>query len=145
MAFASLEDINVHLPDDKIEVDLALYEPLQLDAERVVRGYLAGYVPATILSLWTTPETTPGLIRAITGRLVAAFQYRERYSEDSLDDPQYAIQKYSEAIGWLTGIQTGSMVIEELADPVGAEHMSENDFWPNTTTPGPYFTMDQQL
>ena len=38
MALASLDDINVHLPEDKIEVDSARYDDIQLDAERVVRG-----------------------------------------------------------------------------------------------------------
>jgi hypothetical protein len=143
VALASLDDINIHLPDDKIEVDSARYELLQLDAERVVRGYLAGYIDPTVLVTWTSPEATPDLIRAIAGRLVAAFYYRERYSEDSLADPEYAKLKYDEAIAWLTAIQLGTMSIGVVV--TGGESLTESDFWPNATTPGPIFTMDQQL
>jgi hypothetical protein len=143
---ADLEDINVHLPSDKIEVDSAQYDRLQLDAERIVRGYLAGQVASITLASWTTPESTPELIRAITGRLVAAFWYRERYSEDSLDDPGYAQVKYNEAILWLGNIINGTMVLPDSdGEVLVGGVLTELDFWPNDSTPGPAFTMTQDL
>src|SRR6516165_8256280 len=114
MALASLDDINVHLPEDKIEVDSARYDDIQLDAERVVRGYLSGYIDPVIMAGWTSPDTTPDLIRAIVGRLCAAFWYRNRYSEDSLVDPQYALIKYNEAIAMLQMIQAGTMQVDSI-------------------------------
>lgn len=145
MPLASLEDINLHLPDDKIEVDLAQYVPLQLDAERIVRGYLAGYFTSSVLAGWTTPDLTPGLIRAIVSRFVAAFYYRERYSEDSLEDPGYAQNKYNEAMSMLKAILSGDMVIEEVVDDSPIGKFTSEDFWPNDSTPGPMFTMTQEL
>lgn len=145
MSLATIDDINIHLPRDKVEVDTANYTPFQLDAERVVRGMLAGYYPSTTLATWTSPDTTPGLIRSIVGRLVAAFHYRQRYSEDSLDDPLYAQNKYNEAMELLRGVLDGTVVLEEVT-VAGADHLTSKDFWPNDTTlPDPYFTMNMQL
>jgi len=145
MALATIDDINIHLPRDKIEVDTADYGPFQLDAERVVRGMLAGYYSSVTLASWSDPETTPGLIRAVVGRLVAAFYYRQRYSEDSLDDPLFAQNKYNEAMELLRGILDGTVVLEEVTDDVGADHLTINDFWPNDTTDPPKFTMGMNL
>lgn len=143
--FASEDDINVHLPLDKIQVDSARYTLLELDAQRIVRGYLAGYIDAATIATWVDPSSTPELIRAIAGRLVAAFYYRERYSEDSLDDPQFAIVKYQEAIAWLVAIQMGTMDIGTTVD--GGLTLEESDFYPNDTVTdeGPFFTMTMEL
>jgi hypothetical protein len=143
--FASLDDVNMHLPTDKLEItdpDLALFG---LDADRIIRGYLAGvFLPATIAS-WNTPANTPELIRAIAGRFIAAFYYRERYSEDSLDDPVYAQNKYNEAMALLTGVINGTMTLVEVTEaPMGAQ-LTSDDFYPNDTATGPFFTMDDQL
>ena len=145
MALASLEDINLFLPEDKIEVDNARYAPLQLDAERIVRGYLAGFFTPAILASWIDPDSTPGLVRSIAGRLVAAFYYRERYSEDSLTDPQYAQNLYNEGIGFLNDILAGKIVLEEVVVPESSGHITSADFWPNNSTEGPFFTMTQEL
>lgn len=140
MPLADLQDINVHLPEEKIEVDSARYDTLQLDGERIVRGYLAGYIDSAILASWTTPETTPGIIRAAIGRLVAAFYYRQRYSEDSTADPQFAKEKYDEAMAILLGVQNGTILIDDVVVS-GPEHFAEADGYPNDDAPGPFFTM----
>ncbi|HEY1249166.1 MAG TPA: hypothetical protein VGE97_09275 [Nitrososphaera sp.] len=145
MALATIDDANVHLPTDKVVVDTAEFDETQLDAERIVRGYLANYYPASTLALWTNPDATPGLIRSITGRLIAAFVYRKRYSEDSLDDPMYAQNKYNEAIGLLQGIQDSTIVVEGVEEPT-TDRLTSDDFWPNNTTiPEPFFKMDQNF
>ena len=142
MALATLSDANVHLPADKVVVDTAEFDETQLDAERVIRGYLANYYPASTLALWTNPDATPGLIRSIAGRLIAAFVYRKRYSEDSLDDPMYAQVKYNEAISLLQGIQNSTIVVEGVEEPT-TDRLTNADFWPNNSTkPDPFFTMD---
>lgn len=138
MSLASLEDINVHLPPDKLEVTDAEESPFQTDAERIIKGYLSGiYTPITLAS-WVSPTTTPGLIRAIAGRLIAAFEYRRRYSEDSLDDPQYAQNKYNEAMMFINELRSGTIVLDGITGETG---LSDLEFWPNDTTDGPYFTM----
>jgi phage gp36-like protein len=141
VALATLDDANLHLPNDKVVVDTAEFDETQLDAERIIRGYLATYYPATTMSLWLDPDSTPGLIRSITGRLIAAFVYRKRYSEDSLDDPEYAQNKYNEAISLLQGIQNGSIVVEGVEEPT-TDRLTSADFWPNhNTLPDNFFKM----
>lgn len=140
MALASLDDINVHLPEDKLQVDSAQYVPLQLDAERIVRGTLAGYLTPATLAGWDTPDHTPETIRAIAGRLIAAFEYKRRYSEDSLEVPKYAQAKYDEAINWLNQIKTGLMELAEVTDaPSTGERLTSLNF----LSTNPVFTMDQ--
>ena len=106
MAFATLDDVNMHLPTDKLEMKQPALDLMGVDAERIIRGYLSNVFTPLVLAGWTDPTLTnpatagyvPELIRAIAGRFIAAFYYRERYSEDSLDDPQYAQMKYDEAM-----------------------------------------------
>lgn len=146
MAFASLDDVNMHLPTDKLEMEQPQLDLFGIDAERIIRGYLAGvFTPATLAS-WADPDSTPELIRAIAGRFIAAFYYRERYSEDSLDDPEYAQFKYNEAMNLLMGVIGGSLDLIDTAEPstVGG-HFTAEDFYPNNSDPGPIFTMDDHL
>jgi len=137
VALADLEDVNVHLPTDKLEVDDAIDPALERDAERIVKGYLSGVYEPVVLAGWDTPTNTPELIRAIAGRLIAAFYYRQRYSEDSLDDPQYAQVKYNEAMALIMELRAGTIDLVE----VPGDDASILKFWPDDTTDGPYFTM----
>lgn len=135
MAIADINDANTHLPQDKIPLKDARFPALQIDSERVVRGALAGYFLPTTLASWTDPENTPGLIRSIAGRLIAALWYKERYSEDSLQVPQYAQDKYDEAMLFLQKILSGDMILEEVTeDDVGADRFTSADFYPNSDT-----------
>jgi hypothetical protein len=143
--FASLDDVNMHLPTDKLEMEEPELALFGLDADRIIRGYLAGVIPATTLAAWIDPQTTPEIIRAIAGRFIAAFWYRERYSEDSLDDPEYAQFKYNEAMSLLQGVISGSVIMVEVPDIGIGVHFSSDDFYPNNTDDGPIFTMDDRL
>jgi hypothetical protein len=145
MAFASLDDVNMHLPTDKLEIEQPELDLFGIDAERIIRGYLAGVVPAAAMATWTSPDTTPELVRAIAGRFVAAFYYRERYSEDSLDDPSYAQFKYNEAMSLLQGVVGGTIVINDPTIPQIGIRFTAEDFYPNAQDAGPIFTMDDHL
>lgn len=118
MAFIDDADAQIHLPFDKLKVEEIPDDKAKAfeDAERIVRGYLSGVVDSSELALWATPATTPSVIRAITGRFAAALIYRLRYSEDSLDDPEYAQNKYNEAMNMLMGIINGSITLPGI-DP----------------------------
>ena len=136
-------DINVHLPEDKLTAESAAgdLEAVKEDAERVIRGYLAGYISAAEMATWTTPGTTPGTIRAIGGRLCAAFIYRLRYSEDSLDDPEYAQNKYNEAMALIQGIINGTITVDGI-DPSETNALTTDMFYPNDpNTDPPKFSM----
>lgn len=155
MPLATDDDVQVHLPDDKILVaNIDNYEDLQIDAERIIKGYLSGVYSPTTLAGWTDPSlslsTSPGyvpeLIRAIAGRFIAAFTYRRYYSEDSLDNPQYAQTKYDEAMEMLRGVVSGAVTLideDEVVDTGG--RLTSADFWPNDSTGEPKFTMDIQF
>lgn len=153
MALATLDDVNMHLPTDKLEMQVPTLTLLGVDAERIIRGMLARvYSPATIAG-WTDPTVpyndpgyVPELIRAIAGRFIAAFWYRERYSEDSLDDPQYAQTKYNEAMALLNQIISGAIILWDVAeDPETDNSLTSADFWPNDTDIGPMFSVDDKL
>ena len=133
-------DVQIHLPVDKLKVE-EIPDDLsnaKLDAERIIRGYLAGVIDSATLATWTTPALTPEIIRAVGGRLTAALIYRTRYSESSLDDPEYAQNKYNEAMAMLQNIIDGSLIIPG----VDTTEVDNTYFWPNDTTSDPVFAMD---
>jgi hypothetical protein len=133
-------DVQIHLPVDKLKVE-EIPDDLsdaKSDAERIIRGYLAGVIDSATLATWLTPATTPAIVRAIGGRLTAALIYRVRYSEASLNDPEYAQNKYNEAMTMLQNIIDGSLIVEGVPDTTVVDNTY---FWPNNTTDEPVFTM----
>lgn len=151
MPLATDDDIQVHLPEDKIAVaDITDLADMQTDAERIIKGYLAGTFSPTTLAGWndptvssSSPNYVPVLIRAVAGRFIAAFAYRRYYSEDSLDDPTYAQTKYDEAMNMLRQIISGELVLTDITETVDTgSHMTSDDFYPNDTADDPVFRMD---
>lgn len=147
---ASLEDINTHLPADKSRMQDSDDDSLQIDAARYIRSLLAGFFSATTLSQWNTPANTPELIRGVAGRIIAAKYYAKLYSEDVDEVSKYAQGLYNEANKIIDAIRTGSMVVLDTNDnPIPTEggiSLESIDFWPNdSTTPGPFFTMDKEF
>lgn len=141
---ADLSDVNRYLPTEKIEVTEPELELFEVDASRIIRGYLAGvFSPATIAA-WADPATTPELIRNVAGRLIAALFYRERYSEDFTEDPWYAQKLYDDAMAIIMGIRDGTIVLVDVTEvPTTGLSFTTDDFWPNDDSPK--FTMDQVL
>ena len=142
MPFIDDADIQIHLPIDKLNVgnipdDLA---GVKLDAERIIRGYLAGVFEPATLALWVDADSTPAQIRAIAGRFAAAKIYRNRYSEDSLDDPEFAQFMYDEALTMLMKVINGQIVLDDIVD-LGTQ-FDNTYFFPNSTTDEPKFAMD---
>jgi hypothetical protein len=144
---ADLDDINTHLPEDKLEGNDDNTDKLQIDAARFVRAMLAGFVPTATLATWDEPDNTPELIRGIAGRIIAAKYYAIRYAEDS-DISEYAQALYNEGMDMINRIRSGELV---LLDESGNEiavlgaSLSEDDFFPNDSSDPPVFTMDQQF
>ena len=141
MPFVDDADIQVHLPVDKLDValipdDLATVKG---DVERIIRGYLAGHFEAATLAAWQTPTTTPVEIRAIGGRFGAAKIYRNRYSEDSLDDPEFAQFLYNEAMMMLNEVIKGDIILTGVVDT--SSQFDNTYFAPNDTTDDPKFSM----
>ena len=143
-SLATLAEINVHLPTDKLEIETGADTELQLDAERIIKGYLGNVYSVATLAAWADPESTPSLVRAIAGRLIAAFHYALRYSEDTTKRPQYAQFKYKEAMDMLAQIVAGTLTLTDV-DEVATTGFSFTtaDFWPNDDEP--VFTMAKEF
>lgn len=143
MPLANLDDINQHLPSNVTITELE-DDPYQIDAERIIRGYLSNVYSAATLSSWTTPNQTPSLIRSVAGRLIAAWWYGKKVSGESAEWNEYSDQKYKEALLFLERIQSGDLVLVEVEEDITiGDTITSDDFWPNNDTP--VFSMDQQF
>jgi hypothetical protein len=137
-------DVQIHLPVDKLKVEEIPDDRVKAydDADRIVRGYLTGVVASAVLALWITPTATPVVIRAIAGRFAAALIYRVRYSENSLDDPEFAQNKYNEAMAMLNAIIAGTLVIDGV--DIGTD-FDNTWFEPTNESIDPIFAMGVQF
>jgi hypothetical protein len=145
---ADLDDIKRWLPDDKLTVTDGSTSAFQVEAYRIVKSQLAGVFSPVTLNGWADPNTTPGIIRSVAGRLIAAYVYREAYSEDIPDIPEYAQALYNEAVEMLTQIRVGTLtIVDEDDNPIATNEldMTSGDFYPNDDAPGPYFSMTQEF
>lgn len=146
---ASLEDVKTWLPDDKLKITDGSTADFQVTTYRIIKSQLSGVFTPTILNGWSSPSSTPGIIRDIAGRLIGAYVYREAYSEDSPEIPAYAQGLYNEAMDMLMKIREGNLVVVDDNDiPIGGGNqldMTEGDFYPDKTAPGPFFTMTKQF
>lgn len=142
---ASLGDVNTHLPGDKFTATDGGpdYLAFQTDVDRLIKGYLSSVFSATTLAAWADPNSTPAYIRACAGRLVAAFYYAKKVSEDIPDwDGTYPQRLYNEAMRMLEEVRTGAVVLPEVPDEIGTAFDS-SFFYPDSTDE-PSFTMDMR-
>lgn len=146
--YATIEDINAHLPPGKAEIEDAEDDLLQVDAFRFIRSKLIGTFATTTLALWIDPDSTPEVIRAIAGRLIAAKWYMEIYAEDSDEDAAYAQRLYDEAMSMLQQILDGTITVidpttEEPYPDVQTGMLTDASFHPSDDNPK--FTMDMEF
>lgn len=136
-------DVQNHLPFDKLKVEEIPDDLVNAKegTERIVRGYLAGVIDSAVLATWTTPAATPDQVREIAAMLTAAHIYRLRYSEDSLDDPQYAQTKYDAAMKMLMDIVSGNLVLDGVTEQT---QFDNTYFYPNNTADDPKFAMSDR-
>lgn len=146
MALASLDDVRTHLPADKFKVtdgnvEITLF---QTDVERLIKGYLSSVFSAAILATWAAPASTPVYIRSCAGRLIAAFYYAKKLSEDLPDwEKTYPQRIYDEAMAMLEAVRSGEVVLIEVAEVPGTQFDS-SFFYPDTTARDPAFTMEMR-
>lgn len=142
MALCSLEDINVHLPQDKLVADSANTSKEQLDAQRIIFSKLSNTYTPALLATWATPATTPETIRAIGGRLVAALVYSRAFAAEVDGIPEYAQNLYDEALMMLQQIVNGDITLPGLSEtPTSTGQFNADNFYPNADAPGPFFSM----
>lgn len=143
---ATLDDVNGFLPEDIIQLTNAEDDQLQIDVERIIKGFLAGTFSPTTLAGWSDPDSTPIEIRAIAGRFIAAFYYKKRFAASNPNIPRYAQDLYDEAWRLLTLVKTGEIVLLEVAEDVDyGGHISADDFFPNDAADPPKFSMDMNF
>lgn len=143
---ASLDDINTFLPQDKLSASDGNEEIQrhQIDVDRVIKGYLSSTYTAATLAAWADPVTTPPFIRSIAGRLIAAWHYARKLSENLPDwDRTYPQRLYDEAMAMLLGVQTGDVIVDPGAPPPGTQ-FGDDFFYPGKGTE-PVFTMDMRF
>lgn len=139
-SLATLDDINVHLPEDKLAVLDADDTALQLDAERTVKARLSGTFSPVVLAGWTNDTNTPEIIKEVIGKLIAAKVYARAFSSEVGGVPEYAQWLYDQAMDILDGIILGTIVVPEVTDPPDTgQHLTRDMFWPNNDTGGPRF------
>lgn len=140
--YASLADINTHLPADKAQISVGEDDNLQIDAQRLIRSRLAGTFTNAIIALWVDPENTPEMLRQIAGKLIAAKFYANLVAEDDAAGSVFAQNLYNEAIASLNDIRSGVViVVDDDGLPIDTSSLSQTSFWPNATTQEPSFTV----
>jgi hypothetical protein len=145
VSYASLSDVNVHLPVDKLRAQDDDIVNLNVDAQRLIRARLAGTFDVTsIINTWVSPATTPEAIRRIAGKLIAAKFYANLVAEDEADGSLFAQGLYNDAIAELNDIRTGIETVigvdgSELANDV----LTSTSFYPNDTAPSPSFSVSE--
>jgi len=144
--FATVDDINAHLPENKAAISDADDDLLQVEAWRLIRAKLSTTFATTTLNDWADPDSTPDIIRTVAGMVIAAKWYAELYAEDSDADATFANNLYLQAMDLLNQIAAGLIVItDDTGEPlVDTSSLSSDDFYPNDTVP-PVFTMGKEF
>lgn len=142
--FASLTDIQAWLQSDKIQVDDANSGKANLEATRIIRGQLAGFFEPVVIASWVDPDSTPGLIRSIAGRLTASYMHATIYSEESdREISAYSQFLYNDAMMDLAKIIAGTLVVtDDGGNPIDTTGGGLLSFFPDDSV-APAFTMDQ--
>lgn len=114
---ADISDVLTYLPVDRIPTDSTDISGYQLTVERTIKAYLTGtYTPAT-LALWSSPSTTPAIIREVAGKLIAGLRYRDRTSEEEpggIPEDNYGQRLYNEAMDMLRAVRNGDMSLVDV-------------------------------
>lgn len=150
MPLVGIDDINVHLPPDKLHVLNADDDSLQLDVERIIKARLSGTFSPSTLASWLVPgplfppASVPHIIQEIAGKLIASMVYARAFSSEVGGVPEYAQKLYTEAMEMLDQIILGDIVIPGTELPGGevvdtGNRLTSDMFWPNNETTGTRF------
>lgn len=123
MAVVTLPEVQQWLETTKMS--LAAVDPeLSESARLVVFGKVSGTYDT---SEWVDVATTPKLIRATIGKLVAAWEYLKAYGEE--DESTYGSRMERQVYELLKEIDNGNVLLEEYPEIAGT--LSEPVFYPN--------------
>jgi hypothetical protein len=116
MAYITIADVNAWLDSTK-------FPNLQLDPDfqpQIEEEVIARIRSTYDTSTWTTPDTTPRLVRTAIAKLYAAWTYNKAYSEDNNDTNNYATRLTANAERLISGIVDGTIELPLPAVPSGA-------------------------
>jgi hypothetical protein len=131
---ASVKDVNAYLEDSVVKADDTNTDTIQISVARVIRGFLSGVIPGADMALWTTPDTTPDIIRECASMLIASQLFFDKtiLTTTTIDDRHWAQILYDRAMLMLGKIVDGSISIGDdggtPVEPPGV--MSTLDFFP---------------
>lgn len=144
MPLATFEDANTHLDETKISfVDDADAAPEAREADNIVRSKLGDIFPDQVAH-WidTLPDPvgdaliTPNLVREAASLLMASYRYAKRYSEDELNENDYAARLEKRAMRILEDIRNGTAILWDVDYGLTTEaaySLEQEDFYPNDT------------
>lgn len=132
---ASLDDVNAHLDGNVIEATADNTNLVQISVARIVRGYMARLFDSATLMSWSSPTTTPDIIREIAALLIASQVYFNEASRQSLEisNENFAQRMYDQAMKMMNQIIDGEIPISGEI-PGGASDLTEDDFFPIDNT-----------
>lgn len=142
---ADISDVLTYLPTDRIPTNSSDIAGYQLSTERIIKGYLVGIFTASTMAAWTTPDTTPQIIREVAARMIAGYRYRDRTSEETpgaIEELSYGQRLYNEAMAMLNDVRSGQLDVIGVDGSTVIDTSSTSEiagFPDNTTTPT--FTM----
>lgn len=143
MPLALAADANAWLDGTKISIpNDVVAAPFADNADNVAKSYLAIAYPDHV-NLWdaTDPlpggkETTPQVVREAASLLMASYYYAHKYSEETLDDNDYASRLERRGLKLLEDIRDGKVTLwdkdygKSLTDLMS---LQQSDFYPNDT------------
>ena len=84
------------------------------------------------------------MIREIAGKIIAAKWYALLVAEDEADGSVFAQNLYNEAIAMLNDIRNGLITVLGVdGEELESSELTQTSFWPNDTSPGPSFTVEE--
>jgi hypothetical protein len=109
---------------------------LNADLETSIASQVLSRVATSYdVSSWTTPETTPTLVRKVIGMKYAAWYYQMLYSEEDGGTNDYAMLLNAQAELLIEGIVSGANDLVEVEGTVGDYQL------PSYEESSPVFTM----
>jgi hypothetical protein len=114
----TLEEVRALAERTKLAITTLDTELLNSYEDEIIQR-LAAQIDAATLATWTTPDTTPKLVRTIISRKYFAWFYFRQYSEDiGTNENTYALKLDASAEMLIAGILDGTIIIPGITTDI---------------------------
>jgi len=114
----TLEEVRALAERTKLAITTLDTELLNSFEDEIIQR-LAAQIDAATLATWTTPDTTPKLVRTIISRKYFAWFYFRQYSEDiGTNENTYALKLDASAEMLIAGILDGTIIIPGITTDI---------------------------